>query len=594
MEKVASKLLLGRAKKEITYLVPGMTMLGWGKAGNYMDSVESPLFCRAFVIKSEDNINSSQKILAWILVDLCFVTQALHLGVYQKLVTLYPDLGISRENLMITANHTHSSPGGFGHSVLYDLLTPGYNPDIYVFLVDTLVDAVIDANTNLHEACLSLVEGSFDENIPVAFNRSIDAYNRNPEVREVSVATRHLAVNREMTMLRFDSNDGYPLGSINWFGVHTTSIHNDKHTLSSDNKGHAATLMEAHFSKKGFKNYLSCFAQGSAGDVTPNYRRYGKNPCLKGIVEDDYKARDLNGTFQFKQALSLYSEIPQYGYPDIDYIHAYFDFSKIVIDPIFIRDQTEEAAKSILFPKDKRLSESSTCFAAIGTNFLKGTDEGHGELSTIFVDAISAYALTMGYVHEGHGEKMILINCKDHTFAGSKKVDFLKLLPRELRHVSRFIYKSANNGSWGNQPLIPHILPLQIFIIGNLAIIALPAEPTTVVGKRIQKTLIPILSQRGVTRIVVQGYSNAYSGYITTREEYALQKYEGSHTIFGKWTCAAYQTLLYKMANELLKPRSERKPLSRIVPEKISENELNGRLYETFGGYKSRTSYNRG
>ena len=41
-------------------------------------------------------------------------------------------------------------------------------------------------------------------------------------------------------------------------------------------------------------------------------------------------------------------------------------------------------------------------------------------------------------------------------------------------------------------------------------------------------------------RVVIAGLTNTYSSYITTREEYGAQRYEGASTIFGPSTLDAY------------------------------------------------------
>jgi neutral ceramidase len=56
------------------------------------------------------------------------------------------------------------------------------------------------------------------------------------------------------------------------------------------------------------------------------------------------------------------------------------------------------------------------------------------------------------------------------------------------------------------------------------------------------------LASAGVQYAVIAGLSNAYAGYVTTREEYANQRYEGASTHFGPWTLAAYQQEFDKLA----------------------------------------------
>jgi len=91
-------------------------------------------------------------------------------------------------------------------------------------------------------------------------------------------------------------------------------------------------------------------------------------------------------------------------------------------------------------------------------------------------------------------------------------------------------------------PWVPQVLPIQIFVIGNLALPALPGEPTTVTGYRLADTVEGEIEKLGVDTISVVGYANAYLGYITTYEEYRAQCYEGGNTLFGPWTFAGYQT----------------------------------------------------
>ena len=40
--------------------------------------------------------------------------------------------------------------------------------------------------------------------------------------------------------------------------------------------------------------------------------------------------------------------------------------------------------------------------------------------------------------------------------------------------------------------------------------------------------------------VVIAGLTNTYSSYVTTFEEYAMQRYEGASTIFGPHTLDAY------------------------------------------------------
>jgi neutral ceramidase len=102
-----------------------------------------------------------------------------------------------------------------------------------------------------------------------------------------------------------------------------------------------------------------------------------------------------------------------------------------------------------------------------------------------------------------------------------------------------------------NPPWTPQILPVQIVTIGQLAILAVPAELTTMAGRRLTETVSVALSSSGIKHVVIAGLSNAYAGYVTTQKEYEVQHYEGASTHFGPWTLAAFQQEFHTLAGAL-------------------------------------------
>jgi hypothetical protein len=99
-------------------------------------------------------------------------------------------------------------------------------------------------------------------------------------------------------------------------------------------------------------------------------------------------------------------------------------------------------------------------------------------------------------------------------------------------------------------PLVPHVLPLHLLRIGNVALAGVPAEFTGMAGRRLKQTLASVLGS-GVTHSAVAGYANGYSGYVTTREEYFAQQYEGASTLYGEHTLAAYQQVFGALASAI-------------------------------------------
>ena len=96
-------------------------------------------------------------------------------------------------------------------------------------------------------------------------------------------------------------------------------------------------------------------------------------------------------------------------------------------------------------------------------------------------------------------------------------------------------------GSQKPYPWTPEVLPVQVLRIGSLVLAAAPAEFTIVSGARVRDAVSAQLGAAdGVRHVLLAGYSNAYSNYVTTPEEYDAQHYEGGSTLFGRWTLPGY------------------------------------------------------
>ena len=89
---------------------------------------------------------------------------------------------------------------------------------------------------------------------------------------------RYLSVgndtDHEMVVLKMVDVEENPLGMIDWFAVHCTSMNNTNVLISGDNKGYASYLMEEDMSPPGTlpgtAKFVAAFAQSNEGDVSPN------------------------------------------------------------------------------------------------------------------------------------------------------------------------------------------------------------------------------------------------------------------------------------------------------------------------------------
>jgi neutral ceramidase len=571
--------LAGTGRGDITAFVKGVGMLGYGIHYNTMEEIETPLSARAFIFIDKQ---SGTKI-CYVNCELAFITIAIKKGVLRNLERHYPEYVYDEDNLMLTAQHTHSGPSGFSYYGLYNLSTPGFVMEIYKKVVEGIVQAIVAAEKNLKPAKLMLSTGIMEPEKEVAYNRSVPAYNLNPEVNpKITFENRHLGLDREMTLLKVVAEDGTEMGSINWFGVHPTSLPNTNNKLCYDNKGYASAYLEKYYAEKGNSNYLSAFAQGTCGDVTPRMVYHPVYPFQRGQWEgkypDDFESAKFNGRLQFEKAKEIAESKNQIAIDGaIDYELMYVNFTDVTCDPKFANGKTD----------------AQTGNATMGLAFFTGTTiDGPGMHPAVaavvkrlirfikFWEKFKAkfgsekYKKLIEKKYRAHGVKDILVESNTRRILGTKHIDRLFAPSWSDPAIASFKYFYRKVGHI-NKPWTPKILPVQLFIIGDIAWAAFPFEITTIAGKRLRKSLEDVLSQRGVKRVILNPYANGYSGYMTTNEEYQAQIYEGGHTVFGEWSFAALQTKFDLLAKEMLKPREERKFVHDAIPPDFTEEELN-------------------
>jgi len=103
-----------------------------------------------------------------------------------------------------------------------------------------------------------------------------------------------------------------------------------------------------------------------------------------------------------------------------------------------------------------------------------------------------------------------------------------------------------------------------------------PGEFTTMAGRRIREAIRAKLISSGVlgsnAYVVIGGPSNVYSHYVTTREEYGIQRYEGASTIYGPFTLEAYTDIYTNLIQYLIPGSSAVLPPGPTPPNQIGES----------------------
>lgn len=561
--------LAGWSRQQIAIRPEGHAMHGYGQPSHRALEVRSPLFARALYLAEETGPG-----LVFCCLDLGYVTHAMREGVCAALRARMGD-AFAEERLVLTCTHTHSGPGGCSHDVMYNLVTPGFLPAHVEAIVSAAVAAIEAAWKRAAPTELQLCEGEIAPAVPVAWNRSLAAYNRNPDVEPRTAVETHLAVDRRMSVLAL-RREGRVGALLSLFGVHATCIGNRQSGFDGDNKGYAALHAERALVAEGVEDAVAIFAQATAGDVSPHYHGPGdiaRRKLLKGEAEYAYAER--NGRYQSERALELTARggMPVTG--ALDAIFSYADFTAVHADPTYAGGEadafTSDPCHGVAFFAGTRVDGPGMPLPAVlaarlmarrvKAKRLRGS--GHASAEE------QAYHRRL---YAAQGDKDILME------AGRKQVLGMTLdripLPAFSDAVVGELKRQVARGAVRESAMVPTVLPLQIVRIGALAIVCCPGEFTTTAGRRLRDCVAELLGAGGVRQTLICTYCNDYMGYVTTREEYREQAYEGGHTIFGQWTLAAFQTRFAGLAREMCRPGSRREHDRTTRPAPAPAGEL--------------------
>ncbi|KAG6693140.1 neutral ceramidase 2-like [Carya illinoinensis] len=596
-----SNYLIGLGSYDITGPAADVNMMGYANSEQTASGVHFRLRARSFIV-AEPQGNR----IVFVNLDACMASQIVSIKVLERLKARYGDL-YTEKNVAISGIHTHAGPGGYLQYVVYIVTSLGFVPQSFGVIVDGIEKSIVQAHESLQPGSIFVNKGElFDAGV----NRSPSAYLKNPAEER---AKYKYDVDKEMTLLKFVDDAWGPVGSFNWFATHGTSMSRTNSLISGDNKGAAARFMEDWFKQKDFKQgfdglhfnnsetdriprrvsiivptlvpnhnenrselmrlansfqfsqgqpttrflslasrvrnalsqadrpqFVSAFCQSNCGDVSPNVLGAycidtglrcdfsqstcnGKNELCYGRgpgYPDEFESTRIIGERQFKKAVELFDKATEQLKGKVEYRHSYLNFSNL----------------EVTLPKAGRGHEvAKTCPAALGFAFAAGTTDGPGAF--------------------------------DFKQGDNKGNAFWRLVRNLIKMPSQEQIKCQNP-----KPILldtgemkapydwaPSILPVQILRIGQLVILSVPGEFTTMAGRRLRDAVKTVLTSGGSgefdnnVHIVISGLTNTYSQYVTTFEEYQEQRYEGASTLYGPHTLDAYCQEFKKLAAALIR-----------------------------------------
>ncbi|KAL1541121.1 Neutral ceramidase 2 [Salvia divinorum] len=588
----ASNNLIGLGSYDITGPAADVNMMGYANMDQVASGVHFRLRARAFIVAEPQG-----KRVLFVNLDACMASQLVTIKVLERLKVRYGDL-YTEKNVAISGIHTHAGPGGYLQYIVYIITSLGFVRQSFDALVDGIEQTIIQAHNNIRPGSVYVNKG---ELLDAGINRSPSAYLNNPAAER---SNYKYDVDKEMTLLKFVDNEWGPVGSFNWFATHGTSMGRTNALISGDNKGAAARFMEDWFDQKNggsissdvsepnriprrvsniipivndnhhelleiaasFESlsgkpttrflslsrrvrrvlrqadrtkFVSAFCQTNCGDVSPNVLGAfcidtgipcdfnhstcdGKNELCYGRgpgYPDEFESTRIIGQRQFKKAVELFSAASEKLNGKIDYIHTYVDFSNL----------------DVTIPKEGGGTTTvKTCPAAMGFAFAAGTTDGPG-----------AFDFKQGD-DQGNAFWRLIRN-------------LLKTPTKEQADCQQPKPILLDTGEM-KQPYdwAPSILPVQILRIGQIVILSVPGEFTTMAGRRLRDAVKKALTSGSSkefgnnTHVVIAGLTNTYSQYVTTYEEYQTQRYEGASTLYGPHTLSAYIQVFQKLATALI------------------------------------------
>ncbi|CAK5272171.1 unnamed protein product [Mycena citricolor] len=536
-----STYLLGLGIADITGPVVETNMMGYASLGQTDTGLHMRQRCRAFIV-SEASAPENRVLL--LNADIGMGDEGVRRELLVKLAKEFGNGTYTGKNVALSGTHQHSGVGGYLENLLPQVTSLGLVPQTFEAIVTGCALAARRAHSSLASGTVSAGNGRVEGG---SRNRSPTAYLLNPE-EERALYTENGGDNGDqewnVDVLRFDDEnqtaDGR--GFMSFFGVHGTSIYENNTLVSGDNKGMAAYLYESSVEPKampGNNTYVAGFVQSAVGDTSPNTLGafcespgkpydgqpcvansstcggrtedcHGRGPAFAGRVADPYGLGDLHGFgsnaiiggIQAKAVKQIFGSQMAQVQGGVRSVHAYLDMSK--------HRFTLQNGSTV-----------TTCPAAMGFSFAGGTTDGPGAFDFVQGDNKTS----------------------QNPFWEIVKV-FITPDPSKEQVECQYPKPILLNTGFAHEPYewSPSIVNIQMFRIGDVVIVVMPGELTTMAGRRMRAAVHSALASHGipVSRVVISGTSNTYAHYVTTREEYSAQRYEGASTLYGPFTLEAY------------------------------------------------------
>ncbi|KAL5336486.1 Neutral/alkaline nonlysosomal ceramidase [Aspergillus crustosus] len=521
--------LLGAGKADITGPVVEVGFGGYADLDQIGTGVRQRIYSRAFIVANPSSLDDTW---VYVILDTLAGDTGVRHGVLEGLASLYGNRYDDR-NLALVGTHSHSGPGAWYNYLLPQIPNKGFSKQSYNAIVDGVLLSIQRAHESLAPGRLTF--GTIDVE-DANINRSPYSYDANPENEKARYSSN---VDKTLTLLKFDrETDNKTSAILTFFPVHGTSLYGNNTLVTGDNKGVAAWLFERSVQDdtEFTDNFVAGFSQSSVGDTSPNVLGAW---CEDGSGEQcNYtdstcggKSAACHGRGPFfrenDQGAKSAFEIGRRQYAAARELHSQLD-----ADAIQIRRSSQVSSfhlfqnmEGYTFRSPFNSSTLSTCSAALGFSFAAGTTDWPGYFDFTQNDTTPAernplWYIVRGFLHPPTPEQKICQEPKD---------------------VLLDVGEITSPYTW-----TPNIVDIQLLRVGQLLVVISTSEVTTMAGRRWKEAIANSASEVlsvSDPLVVLGSPANTYAHYVTTEEEYGIQRYEGASTLYGPNTLAAYINL---------------------------------------------------
>ncbi|KAK3303343.1 Neutral/alkaline nonlysosomal ceramidase [Chaetomium strumarium] len=525
------KYLIGVGKADITGPVVEINFGGYANTDQVGTGLRQRMYARSFIV---GEVGNPKNRFVYVVIDAVFGDTAVRNGILEGVAALGSDYAVyGQSNVAVTGTHSHSGPGGWFNYLLPQVTSLGFDRQGYQAIVNGTVLSIKRAHESLQEGYLDFGTTRIpDANI----NRSPFAYLANPESERAQYTDD---VDKDLTLLRFQrASDGKNIGVLTWFPVHGTSMLGNNTHVSGDNKGLAAYLFEQSVrgNSQATDGFVAGFSQANVGDTTPNVLGAwcddgsGQMCDFETSTCADGKSQSCHGRGPFFQKLDLgvssCFEIGRRQFSGAKRLYDSLDSKSTAVVGSSVRSfHYFHDMRYYTFPLDNG-TMVQTCPAALGYSFAAGTSDWPGAFDFTQGDS-GAPNNPLWQVVSG----LLRVPSAEQKKCQGPKPILLDVGEMETPYA------------W-----TPNIVDVQTFRVGQFIIIVSPSEATTMAGRRWRNAVKAAAAESSLTGVrepfvVLGGPANTYAHYVTTPEEYAVQRYEGASTLYGQWELPAYINL---------------------------------------------------